>query len=93
MAHPKAKPAAKPVAPAAVPKSAAARKPRGGAKREVVIALLRREQGATMAELMAATGWQPHSTRAVITGLRKHGHDIACIKGGGPSYYKIAATA
>lgn len=93
MAHSKPKPAIKPVAPAAVPKSAAAKKPRGGAKREVVIALLRREQGATMAELMVATGWQPHSTRAVITGLRKDGHDIACVKRSGPSYYKIEQAA
>lgn len=93
MAHSKPKPAAKPIAPAAVPKSAAPKKPRGGAKREVVITLLRREQGATMAELMAATGWQPHSTRAVITGLRKDGHDIACIKRSGPSYYKIEQSA
>lgn len=93
MAHSKPESTAKPVAPAAAPKSSAAKPPRGGAKREIVITLLRREQGATMAELMAATGWQPHSTRAVITGLRKDGHEIACIKRSGPSYYKIAESA
>jgi DNA-binding MarR family transcriptional regulator len=41
-----------------------------------VLAHLRREHGATLAELVVATGWQPHTTRAVLTGLRKKGHAI-----------------
>lgn len=51
-----------------------------------VIALLERKQGATLAELTNATGWQPHSARAALTGLRKQGyvlekskqHDVTC---------------
>jgi hypothetical protein len=35
-----------------------------------VIALLQQEQGATLAELIAITGWLPHSTRAALTGPR-----------------------
>ena len=35
--------------------------------------LLARARGATMAELGAATGWQPHSVRAMLSGLRKKG--------------------
>ena len=35
-----------------------------GRKRDVVIALLQRENGASIDDLMAATGWLPHSTRA-----------------------------
>ena len=33
--------------------------------------LLAREGGASLDELTAATGWQPHSCRAFLTGLRK----------------------
>jgi len=35
--------------------------------------LLTKARGATMAELGAATGWQPHSVRAMLSGLRKKG--------------------
>ncbi len=45
-------------------------------KRDAVIALLRAGQGATMPELIAATGWLPHTTRAALAGLRKQGHVI-----------------
>jgi DNA-binding MarR family transcriptional regulator len=45
-------------------------------KSATVLALLQREQGATLAELVDATGWQPHTTRAMLTGLRKKGHTI-----------------
>ena len=44
-----------------------------GSKRDRVIALLRRPDGAAMAELIAATGWLPHTTRAALSGLRKSG--------------------
>jgi hypothetical protein len=46
---------------------------RPGSKRASVVALLRRPTGATMAELIASTGWLPHTTRAALTGLRKSG--------------------
>lgn len=42
-------------------------------KSKMVIDLLWREQGATIGEISAATGWQPHTTRAALTGLRKRG--------------------
>jgi DNA-binding MarR family transcriptional regulator len=45
-------------------------------KSATVLAHLQREHGATLAELVAATGWQPHTTRAMLTGLRKKGHAI-----------------
>ncbi len=34
------------------------------------------QQGATLAELVAATGWLPHTTRAALTGLRKRGYAV-----------------
>ncbi len=55
--------------------------PREGTKQAKVTALLRREQGATLNELVAATNWLPHTTRAALTGLRKKGHDIVKSKG------------
>lgn len=39
--------------------------------------LLARTRGATIAELGAATGWQPHSVRALLSGLRKKGVRLA----------------
>jgi DNA-binding MarR family transcriptional regulator len=45
-------------------------------KSATVLALLHREAGATLAELIEATGWQPHTTRTMLTGLRKKGHAI-----------------
>ena len=50
--------------------------PRGGTKIAQVIELLRRGDGATLAELVAATGWLPHTTRAALTGLRKRGYAV-----------------
>jgi hypothetical protein len=34
---------------------------RADAKQALVLAMLRRKQGVTIASVMAATGWQPHS--------------------------------
>ncbi len=33
-------------------------------------------EGATISELIAATGWLPHTTRAALTGLRKRGYAL-----------------
>ena len=41
-----------------------------------VLAMLQREEGATLAELVQATGWQAHTARAALTGLRKKGHQL-----------------
>jgi len=52
-----------------------------------VIALLQRQQGANLNELVAETGWQPHTTRAALTGLRKKGHVINSEKVDGARRY------
>ena len=49
---------------------------KGPNKSSAVLALLHRDKGASLTELVEATGWQPHTTRAVLTGLRKRGHAI-----------------
>jgi hypothetical protein len=45
-------------------------------KKATIEALVRRAEGAAITELMAVTGWQEHSIRAALTGLRKAGHPI-----------------
>lgn len=72
-------------APASTP---AAKPPR---KATIVLDLLCREKGATLAELIAVTGWLPHTTRAALTGLRKKGHDIIRAKRDGITFYAVAA--
>jgi hypothetical protein len=56
-----------------------------------VIALLERTEGATLGEMVAATGWLPHTTRAALTGLRKKGHSIDKAKRGEETCYRIVA--
>lgn len=48
------------------PKTAASA--RSNSKKAQVLALLRRRQGATLQELMKATGWQAHSLRGFLSG-------------------------
>ncbi len=50
--------------------------PRDGSKLARVIALLERDHGATIDELIGATGWLAHTTRAALTGLRKRGYAV-----------------
>ncbi len=41
---------------------------RTGTKQALLIAMLQRTDGATMAEIIAATGWQAHSARGAMSG-------------------------
>jgi hypothetical protein len=61
-------------------------------KSSVVVDLLRRPNGATLAELLDATNWLPHTTRAALTGLRKKGHAIERTKRDDQTCYRIAAA-
>jgi hypothetical protein len=58
----------------------------------LVTDLLQRADGATLAELVEATGWLPHTTRAALTGLRKKGHVIERSKRDDQTCYRIAAA-
>jgi len=70
-----------------------ANEPRGPSKIAAVIVLLERERGATLAEMVEATGWLPHTTRAALTGLKKKGHVITKGKRDDVTCYHIAKAA
>ena len=67
--------------------------PRKGSKIAQVIALLQRSEGATLGEMVEATGWLPHTTRAALTGLKKKGHLVERSKRGDVTCYRVAGEA
>lgn len=66
---------------------------RNGTKSAKVITLLRRATGATVKELIRATGWQPHSVRGFLSGVvrKKLGLNLTTMeRKNGERAYKIA---
>jgi len=60
-------------------------------KQDQIASLLLRDEGATLDQMVAATGWLPHTTRAALTGLRQKGYAIDSDKiDGVPTYRAIA---
>ena len=63
-------------------------------KTAILRKLLSRKAGADLAALQSATGWQPHSVRAAMSGLRKAGYTIDRAdpaKVGGGAVYRITS--
>ena len=58
-------------------------------KSGIMLDLLKRSKGASIGQLRQATGWQPHSVRAALTGFRKRGHEIERGVESGVSRYRI----
>lgn len=58
------------------------RKTREGSKQAQLIAMLQRPEGASIAEIVAAFGWQPHTVRGAIAGAlkKKLGLDVTSEK-------------
>ena len=56
--------------------------------------LLSRKAGADIGSLSDTFGWQNHTTRAALSGLRKDGYEIVRIDGtnGKPARYRIEAA-
>jgi hypothetical protein len=84
---------AAPKAPKA-PKAAEVAKsdgPREGSKMAQVIAMLQRENGATISEIMASMGWQKHTVRGFMAGaMKKAGFSVESFKPeGGERTYRI----
>ena len=90
----KAKTAANMAAAPSATAAPTATAPRQGTKIARVIELLQRDQGAKLDELIAATGWLPHTARAALTGLRHRGYDVRLERGetGRASVYRAVAT-
>src|SRR5947209_7134238 len=63
----------------------------GTSKKEQVLALISREYGATLDDIMTATGWQKHTVRGFIAILGKKGTKIESSKSeAGARTYKAA---
>ncbi|NOG71270.1 DUF3489 domain-containing protein [Roseicella sp. DB1501] len=56
------------------------RKPREGTKQHQVLALLRRSEGATVAQVADATGWANHTVRGFFAGLKKRGLEVSVLE-------------
>ena len=80
--------------PEPAPQPVTPRQPRTGTKQETILALLRRPQGATLAEIAQTAGnWQPHTIRGFLAGLKKKGFAVTSEKPAGSTErtYRLAA--
>ena len=65
--------------------------PRASTKRAMLIGMLERAQGASVADIGQRLGWLPHTVRAAITGLRHAGREVARSKNeSGQTVYRLA---
>ena len=63
-------------------------------KTEHVIGMLRRKEGASLAEIIDVLGWKEHSVRALLTATIAKGKGLPLVKSrapGEPTRYHIAA--
>jgi DNA-binding transcriptional regulator PaaX len=57
----------------------------------VLIGMLERPEGASVAEIGQRLGWLPHTVRAAFTGLRHAGREVTRSKDAeGQSVYRLA---
>lgn len=69
-------------------------KARAATKIETLISALQKPEGADMASMIAATGWQAHSIRGAMAGaVRKRGHEVGSEKVGDTRVWRITAPA
>ena len=58
-----------------------------------VLQAISQDDGATLAELISLTSWQPHTTRAALSRLRQRGFMAQLNEQNGRKSYRLAATA
>jgi Protein of unknown function (DUF3489) len=75
---------------AAKPEQAAARE---GTKKGLILGLLRRKNGATMAEIAQVTGWEKHSIRGFVSGTvsKRLGFKVESTRSEAGRNYRIIA--
>jgi hypothetical protein len=67
---------------------------KGTTKSATVRGLLVRDGGATLQEMIAATGWKLHSCRAFLSGVRKSGDAVIKLeRTGGCTAWRVAKQA
>jgi hypothetical protein len=71
------------------------RRPRIGSKLDCLLGMVSTNEGATLDQLIGATGWLPHTARAALTGLRKRGYDVRLERGDRETaaVYRLTAAA
>lgn len=67
--------------------------PREHSKARRIVDLLQTGTGASLEDMTTATGWQVHTVRAAMTGLRKRGYTIARNVEGNTSVWSIGTAA
>lgn len=65
--------------------------PKPPTKQKLIAEMLLRDEGATLDQMIAATGWLPHTTRAALTGVKKKGFAISSDKVDGLRTYRAVA--
>ncbi len=70
-------------------------KPGGKSKKDQLIALVSKPNGARISVLVDRLGWQAHTVRAALSGLRKQGVEIATSKSAktGEAVYTIVTRS
>jgi hypothetical protein len=74
-------------------REASSRTIRPGTKLAAIIDVMRNPGGATIAQMMASTGWQAHTVRGAISGMvrKRLGYAVVTEKGtDGQRAYRIA---
>lgn len=65
----------------------------GKAKQELLSEMLSKKSGASIDAIVKTTGWLPHTSRAMISGLRKAGFKVETEPGSdGKAVYRITSS-